>query len=55
MSKCNTCKNALFNPVWGEYKCSKTGLVVHDISKKEGCKDYKQGEPGMSKDLPEER
>ena len=55
MAKCNTCKNALYNPIWGEHKCSKTGLCVYDIDKKEDCEKYEQGEPGMSKDLPEER
>ena len=55
MSKCNTCKHSLYNPVWGDYKCSKTGLYVYDIDKKEDCDKYTQGEPGMSKDLPEER
>lgn len=54
MGKCNTCKHSLFNPVWGDYKCSKTGLYVYDIDKEEGCEKYEQGEPGMSKDLPEE-
>lgn len=53
MNNCSTCKHALFNPVWGEYKCSKTGLVVYDISTNENCKDYEKGEPGMSKDIPE--
>lgn len=47
--KCETCKNAIFDPVWGEYKCRVRHQRIYkppmDI-----CEWYDKGEPTESKE-----
>lgn len=50
MGNCKTCANALFNQLWGDWKCKISGLYCYDPSKNEGCEDYKQGVPAVSKE-----
>lgn len=53
MQLCKTCTKAIFNPIWGEYKCSVTKKKVE--TKTYGrCKDYAKGETQISKKEREE-
>lgn len=49
MAKCGTCANAIFDALWGEYKCSVRERVIfaHEVYK--DCEYYKPGEPKESK------
>lgn len=56
MKSCKECDHALFDPRFGEYKCSKKERVVtvwYDVM---GCPDYilNKGELHISKDTHEE-
>ena len=50
MPDCSTCKNAIFDAFWGEYKCS---IYLHTIfaghGKDEPCPKYAKGTPEGSK------
>lgn len=46
--KCTACENAIFDPVWGEYKCSKKQRNVKPELDAD-CPDYKEGKPKESK------
>lgn len=46
-----TCSNAIFNKVWGQYKCNITKQNIYDGSYCKGCPNYKKGEPKISKDV----
>ena len=52
--KCECCSKALFNPLWGEYKCSVTKRMAKNYELKNGCEQYKNGKPGISKGTEEE-
>ena len=45
--KCKTCENALFDGLWGDYKCKKTGYYVYGDYPND-C-EYKEGTPGIAK------
>lgn len=49
MSNCVNCGNAIFDEIWGDYKCSiyKRHVYDHEIV---GCKHYNKGEPKRTKD-----
>lgn len=53
MNTCETCEHAIYDALWGEYKCEITGLTTYstDYNKMlvDGCKDYKNGTPKESK------
>lgn len=51
---CKTCKNAIFDPVWGEYKCSVLQRRVRS-EPVTNCRFYKKGKPAISKEEEEER
>ena len=53
MIKCTTCKKAVFDPLWGEYKCSVYQHTIYLPDKVEECPEYKQGEPKETKDHDE--
>jgi hypothetical protein len=55
MKDCTNCANALFDEVWGEYKCKEVCHVIYDTDGQVDCIYYKKGKPGISKDKPEER
>lgn len=42
-SNCTTCKHAVFDEMWGEYKCKERHIRVYDILN--DCKDYKPVKP----------
>lgn len=50
MENCKTCKNAIFDEIWGDYKCKVNHLVIYNAQDVEGCVYYKKGEPKISKD-----
>lgn len=55
MNNCKNCANALFDKLWGDYKCKLDGLFRYDLSEllgpAENCPDHKEGEPGISKGI----
>lgn len=51
--KCETCSKAIFDELWGEYKCSVIKVRATDEQLKNGCEEYKKGEPGISKGIEE--
>ena len=50
--KCTQCENAIYDSIWGEYKCSvyKRSVVLSEIA---NCEEYKKGTPRESKDFPD--
>lgn len=54
MSSCRNCGNAVFDPVWGEYKCTVYEHVIYDLDNYLDCKSYEKGEPTESKETPED-
>lgn len=44
---CKNCKHAIFDPVWGEYKCSVLHIRVYD-TEREDCTHYKTKEGGST-------
>lgn len=53
MASCAECKNALFDKIWGEYKCTITQHTIYQ-SNNVDCGTYKKGEPEEAKDVTEE-
>lgn len=49
MSKCSTCENAIFDALWGAYKCSvrQHSILFPDLY--EDCEHHKNGTPKESK------
>ena len=41
-SNCYNCQNAVFDEVFGEYKCRVRKMYIYDVPSKTGCKDYKK-------------
>lgn len=54
MLKCKTCAKALYNELWGEYKCTVTQHYMYALSPMKECSGYKQGTPGKSQDYTNE-
>lgn len=46
MGICNTCSNAVFEALWGEYKCGLNQVTYNNLVV---CGDYKKGQPQDSK------
>ena len=49
MNSCDTCKNAIFDPILGEYKCKVRKRYVDIWIDASECTDYAKGKPAMSK------
>lgn len=50
MNPCKTCEHAVFDPLWGEYKCTvKEHYIYGDVDHE--CPDHKEGTPAISKDI----
>ena len=47
--KHETCTNAIFDPIWGEYKCRVLERRIRSRYDCMECKDYKEGKPERSK------
>lgn len=50
MDNCKTCEHAIFDPVWGEYKCSVRQTTIPILLDSAECKSYKKGTPAISKE-----
>ena len=48
---CSSCSNAIFDPLWGEYKCKKLGIYCYMLPN--NCKDYTHGVPDISEEHPD--
>lgn len=48
MKNCETCANAIFDEVWGEYKCIVLGHVIDDLDEIVDCSAHKKGKPKIS-------
>ena len=48
MNHCKTCKNAIFDPLWGDFKCEIHKVIIHPDQKLD-CEHYKEGTPKKSK------
>lgn len=53
MIKCMTCGKAIFDPLWGDYKCSVYQHTIYLPDKVEDCPEYREGTPTESKDQGE--
>lgn len=40
MGNCKTCQHAIFDILWGEYKCECRQSILYILLDKEECKDY---------------
>lgn len=40
MSKCETCKNAIFDHIWGEWKCKRLCHTIVEPQIHEDCEFY---------------
>lgn len=48
MNNCKNCAKAVFDPVWGDYKCLKHEVVVQPDQRID-CEFYEKGTPALSK------
>lgn len=48
MANCKNCKHAIFDEVWGDYKCKINYLVIYDPKDVEHCVYYDKGKPAIS-------
>lgn len=53
MIKCMTCSKAIFDPLWGDTKCSVYEHTMYYPSEVENCPEYKEGTPAESKNQDE--
>lgn len=42
MKACKTCEHAVFDELWGEYKCKKKERRIYEPVKPEDCEFYKK-------------
>lgn len=50
MKNCSNCANAVFDPLWGDYKC-KVYEVIVAAEQKLDCPDHKPGTPTEGKGI----
>jgi hypothetical protein len=55
MKICETCEHAIFDPLWGEYKCDEHKIFVPDTEKYSSCPKHEKGEPKLTKVTREDR
>lgn len=55
MENCLTCKHAIFNERWGEYKCAELHHTVYIPLDPSECKFYKEGTPKESLEKNDEK
>lgn len=55
MENCKTCKNAIFDEIWGDFKCKHSHLVVYNPEDVNGCVHYEKGKPKISENNKYER
>lgn len=49
MENCTTCEHAIFDALWGEYRCAVRGTRLYIMLDSSECSDYNKGTPGESK------
>ena len=49
MENCTTCEHAIFDALWGDYRCMKRETKVYILLGPDECVDYNKGTPGESK------
>lgn len=42
MKTCKECTNAIFDEIWGEYKCKVYQHVIYEVEDAEDCGKYKK-------------
>lgn len=45
---CQTCSHAIFDPIWGEYKCEVKKRYIKNDAESLTCRDHKKGTPKQS-------
>jgi hypothetical protein len=57
MENCSNCKNALFDEIWGEYKCKIDKRHHYFDGQAVGakCSYHEKGTPGIARPIIEER
>lgn len=50
MANCQNCTYAIFDEVWGEYKCAAYEHTIYELDSYSDCKLYEKGEPEDSKE-----
>lgn len=48
MENCTTCKHAVFDALWGEYRCAVRGTRLYIMLDSSECTEYKKGAPAES-------
>lgn len=49
MKDCTTCMYAVFDPIWGEYKCVLFHSRVYDLEERKECVCYKEDKEKLNK------
>lgn len=57
MDNCSNCKNALFDEIWGEYKCKIDKRKHYFDGQAVGakCSYHKKGTPGIARPIIEDK
>ena len=50
MKNCTNCTKAIFDPLWGEYKCGVTQLTMYNPGSTSQCNAYVEGTPSKTKE-----
>lgn len=50
MDNCKNCEHAIFDLLWGEYKCKVRQTNIPILLNSTECKSYKKGTPAVSKE-----
>lgn len=51
MSNCSNCKNAVFDRLWGDYKCkARDGITIYILLDEKECGYFAKGTPSISKE-----
>lgn len=49
MGNCTNCGHAIFDPIYGDYKCNIYEITIYKPDTKIGCERYEKGTPITSK------
>lgn len=53
MGNCKTCSKAIFDSLWGEYKCPERNITMYKLRDEKDCAFYVKGTPKDSKENEE--
>ena len=51
MDSCKNCANAIFDEVWGEYKCKVRNIRIYDVDEQITCPDHKKSKSTEEKHI----